>query len=83
MKAFVRARQIWQHLRLFVEVVIFMTGTTAIEMLYIERIYQGRLTIKDVPLRIRSNVSKTLVDMGYPELAEPAPAPVEAPVSEV
>lgn len=82
MKAFDRARRFWQHFRLFVEVVIFMTGTTAIEMLYIERIYQGRLKITDVPIRIRDNVAKTLIDMGYPELAEPAPAPV-VPVSEV
>lgn len=47
--------------------------TTAIEMLFIERIIAGRLTINDVPNLIRGNVNKTLRDMGYPDLADPLP----------
>lgn len=63
-----------------------LTGykTTAIEMLYIERIIAGRLTIKNVPSVIRENVNRTLRDMGYGDLAEPLPeepAP-EEPVGE-
>ena len=79
----------WTRLRLIgrgvMDLAFDITGykTTAIEMLYIERIIAGRLTIEDVPLAIRENVKKTLREMGYEHLADPQeePAP-EEPVGE-
>lgn len=73
---FTRARNIFGRLMLAVKVVILVfegMKTTAIEMLFIERIIAGRLTINDVPNLIRGNVNKTLRDMGYPDLADPLP----------
>lgn len=83
-------RGYWTRLRLIgkgvMDLAFDITGykTTAIEMLYIERIIAGRLTIEDVPLAIRENVKKTLREMGYEHLADPPeeePAP-EEPVGE-
>lgn len=73
---FTRARNFFGRLMLAVKVVILVfegMKTTAIEMLFIERIIAGRLTINDVPNLIRGNVNKTLRDMGYPDLADPLP----------
>lgn len=77
---FTRARTFFGRLKLAVKVVILVFEgfkTTAIEMLFIERIIAGRLTIKDVPDLIRGNVNKTLRDMGYPDLADPLPVEEE------
>lgn len=71
-------RGYWIRIRLIgkgVKDLLDLTGykTTAIEMLYIERIIAGRLTIQNVPTVIRENVNRTLRDMGYGHLAEPLP----------